>query len=112
MDEDIKYPSNSLYYSAPSKMIETHVNKPKEYKKIGYEEEKDHYYLQTSYDGPPMMKENEEASKLNEIRRARDELKILRGKTARNRDKRISDTLKQVHKPWHSRPTKDTIQDT
>ena len=42
----------------------------------------------------------------------RDELKRLRGKTARRRDKRISDTLKQVHKPWHSRPTKDTIQDT
>ena len=25
MDEDFKYPSNSLYYSAPSKMIATHV---------------------------------------------------------------------------------------
>mgnify|MGYP003132500456 CR=1 FL=1 len=24
------------------------------------EKEKDHYYLQTSYDGPPMIKENEE----------------------------------------------------
>ena len=27
MKEDLKYPSNSLYYSAPSKMIETHVKK-------------------------------------------------------------------------------------
>ena len=27
MKEDFKYPSNSLYYSAPSKMIETHVKK-------------------------------------------------------------------------------------
>ena len=26
MDEDCKYPSNSLYYSAPSKMIATHVS--------------------------------------------------------------------------------------
>ena len=42
----------------------------------------------------------------------RDELKKLRGKAARRRDRTISDTLKQVHKPWHSRPTKDTIQDT
>ena len=25
MDNDLKYPSNSLYYSAPSKMIATHV---------------------------------------------------------------------------------------
>ena len=25
MNEDFKYPSNSLYYSAPSKMIATHV---------------------------------------------------------------------------------------
>ena len=27
MKEDLKYPSNSLYYSGPSKMIETHVKK-------------------------------------------------------------------------------------
>jgi len=40
----------------------------------------------------------------------RDELKRLRGKTARARDKRISDTLKQVHKPYHSRPAEDTVQ--
>ena len=33
----------------------------------------------------------------------RDELKRLRGKTARRRDKRISNTLKQIHKPWHQR---------
>ena len=42
----------------------------------------------------------------------RDELKKLRGKAARRRDRAISDTLKQVHKPWHSRPTKDTVQNT
>ena len=28
MKSDFKYPSNSLYYSAPSKMIETHVYVP------------------------------------------------------------------------------------
>ena len=26
MNEDFKYPGNSLYYSAPSKMIATHVS--------------------------------------------------------------------------------------
>ena len=35
-----------------------------------------------------------------------------RGRAMRRRDRAISDTLKQVHKPWHSRPTKDTVQDT
>ena len=40
----------------------------------------------------------------------RDELKKLRGKTARERDKRISDTLKQVHKPWHQRTT-DNVEE-
>ena len=40
----------------------------------------------------------------------RDELKRLRGKTARRRDKRISDTLKQVHKPYNKRSAEDTIQ--
>tara|TARA_Y100000593_G_scaffold2507_1_gene5019 strand:- start:5806 stop:5988 length:183 start_codon:yes stop_codon:yes gene_type:complete len=35
-----------------------------------------------------------------------------RGSAMRRRDRAISDTLKQVHKPWHSRPTKDTLQDT
>tara|TARA_B100000287_G_scaffold299501_1_gene282653 strand:- start:457 stop:657 length:201 start_codon:yes stop_codon:yes gene_type:complete len=39
----------------------------------------------------------------------RDELRKLRGKAARRRDKSISDRLKQVHQPWHQRPTKDTI---
>ena len=39
----------------------------------------------------------------------RDELKKLRGKTARRRDKSISDKLHQVHQPWHQRPTKDTV---
>ena len=37
----------------------------------------------------------------------RDELKKLRGKTARRRDRTISNTLKQVHKPWHQRTTDD-----
>ena len=35
----------------------------------------------------------------------RDELRKLRGKTARERDRTISNTLKQVHKPWHQRTT-------
>jgi len=35
----------------------------------------------------------------------RDELKKLRGKTARERDRTISNTLKQIHKPWHQRST-------
>ena len=80
MKEDLKYPSNSLYYSAPSKMIETHVK-------------------------------NEEARRLidNKIW-TRDELKKLRGKTARERDRTISNTLKQVHKPWHQRSIEDTVQ--
>ena len=42
----------------------------------------------------------------------RDELKRLRGKTARRRDKRISNTLKQIHTPYHKRSTEDTIRDT
>ena len=29
MNKDLQYPSNSLYYSGPSKMIETHVKKDK-----------------------------------------------------------------------------------
>ena len=37
----------------------------------------------------------------------RDELKKLRGKAARRRDRAISNTLKQVHKPWHQRSTND-----
>ena len=41
----------------------------------------------------------------------RDELKRLRGKTARRRDKRISDTLKQVHTPWHKRSTSNSVHD-
>ena len=36
-----------------------------------------------------------------------EQYKKLRGKTRRERDKRISDSLKQVHKPWHQRPTDD-----
>ena len=40
----------------------------------------------------------------------RDELRKLRGKTARRRDKAISNTLKQVHKPWHQRSIEDTVQ--
>ena len=38
-----------------------------------------------------------------------EEYVMARGSAMRRRDKRISDTLKQVHKPWHSRPTEDTI---
>ena len=33
----------------------------------------------------------------------RNELKKLRGKTARRRHRTISDKLHQVHKPWHQR---------
>ena len=40
----------------------------------------------------------------------RDELKKLRGKTARERDRTISNTLKQVHKPWHQRTT-DNVEE-
>jgi len=40
----------------------------------------------------------------------RDELRKQRGRTARARDKRISDILKQVHKPWHQRSVEDTVQ--
>ena len=42
----------------------------------------------------------------------RDELKRLRGKTARARDKRLSNTLTQIHTPWHKRSTENTIRDT
>ena len=37
----------------------------------------------------------------------RDEIKRLRGSAMRRRDKRISDTLKQVHKPYNQRSAKD-----
>ena len=40
----------------------------------------------------------------------RDELKKLRGKTARRRDRTISNTLKQIHKPWHQRST-DNVEE-
>ena len=40
----------------------------------------------------------------------RDELKKLRGKAARRRDRAISNTLKQVHKPWHQR-TPDDVEE-
>ena len=33
----------------------------------------------------------------------RDELRKLRGKTARARDKRISNSLHEVHRPWYER---------
>ena len=39
-----------------------------------------------------------------------EQYKKLRGKTRRERDKRISDTLKQVHKPYDQRPAEDTVQ--
>ena len=35
--------------------------------------------------------------------------KRLRGKTARARDKRISDTLKQIHTPYYKRSTPNTV---
>ena len=80
MKEDLKYPSNSLYYSAPSKMIETHIK-------------------------------NEEARRLIDNKLwTRDELRKLRGKTARERDRAISNTLKQIHKPWHQRST-DNVEE-
>tara|TARA_Y100001938_G_C7760709_1_gene268437 strand:- start:294 stop:479 length:186 start_codon:yes stop_codon:yes gene_type:complete len=39
-----------------------------------------------------------------------DEYKRLRGSAMRRRDKRISDTLKQVHKPYHSRSVENAVQ--
>ena len=41
----------------------------------------------------------------------RDELKKLRGKTARERDRAISNTLKQVHKPYDQRSAENTVSD-
>ena len=37
--------------------------------------------------------------------------KRLRGKAMRRRDRAISNTLKQVHKPYHSRSTEDAVSD-
>ena len=37
----------------------------------------------------------------------RDEIKRLRGRAARRRDRAISDTLHQVHKPYNQRSAKD-----
>ncbi len=42
----------------------------------------------------------------------RDELKKLRGKTARERDRAISNKLHQVHQPWHSRPAQNSLHDS
>ena len=42
---------------------------------------------------------------------SREEYKRLRGRAARRRDRTISDTLHQVHKPWHSRSTEDVVSD-
>ena len=42
----------------------------------------------------------------------RDELKKLRGKAARRRSRAISNTLKQIHKPWHQRSTDDVEEHT
>ena len=39
----------------------------------------------------------------------RDEIKRLRGSAMRRRDKRISDTLKQVHKPYDQRSIENAI---
>ena len=41
----------------------------------------------------------------------RDEIKRLRGSAMRRRDKRISDTLKQVHKHYDQRPIENTVSD-
>ena len=41
----------------------------------------------------------------------RDELRKLRGKTVRRRDRAISNTLKQVHKPYNQRSTEDAVSD-
>ena len=41
----------------------------------------------------------------------RDEIKRLRGSAMRRRDKRISDTLKQVHKPYDQRSIENTVSD-
>ena len=38
----------------------------------------------------------------------RHELKKLRGKTARRRDRTISDKLHEVHTPWHQRSHEET----
>ena len=40
-----------------------------------------------------------------------DEYKRHRGRAMRRRDKRISDTLKQVHKPYDQRQIENTISD-
>lgn len=40
-----------------------------------------------------------------------DEYKRLRGRAARRRDRAISDTLHQVHKPYDQRPIENTISD-
>tara|TARA_Y100001937_G_scaffold128804_1_gene208325 strand:+ start:4270 stop:4533 length:264 start_codon:yes stop_codon:yes gene_type:complete len=77
---------------------------------MNIEEEKDHYYLQTSYDGPPLMNYKEARRLIDNKLWTRDELRKLRGKTARNRDRAISNTLKQIHKPWHQRSVEDTVQ--
>ena len=37
------------------------------------------------------------------------EYKKLRGRAMRRRDKRISDTLKQIHTPYHKRSTPNTV---
>lgn len=37
--------------------------------------------------------------------------KRLRGKAMRRRDRTISHTLHQVHKPYHSRSTEDAVSD-
>ena len=51
---------------------------------------------------------NKYSYSLQETRRIQDEYKRLRGSAMRRRDKSISNRLKQVHKPYDQRPTKDT----
>ena len=45
---------------------------------------------------------------------SREEYKRLRGRSARRREKyhAISDTLRQVQKPWRSGPTEDVVSNT
>ena len=45
--------------------------------------------------------------------KSREEYKRLRGRSARRREKyhAISDTLRQVQKPWRERSTEDVVSD-
>ena len=47
--------------------------------------------------------------KMETINVDRGVYKKLRGRAMQRRDRAISDTLKQVHKPYHKRSTENTI---